>query len=323
MNILIVHAHHEPQSFSSALARQAEATLTAAGHQVMLSDLYAMGFDPVSDRRNFTSVHNGDYLKQQLEERHATEVGGFAPEIEGEIQKLEQCDALIFSFPLWWFGMPAILKGWCDRVLAMGRVYGGPKLYEGGIGQSQKRGLVLMTTGGGPSVYDGFGVNPSLETILTPIQHGVFWFNGILPLEPFVAWSPVRVSDEERAAYLSQLDEKLRGFFDEPPLHLPKLEDFPNFGSDQQKRFMVTTRRKQAPDEAYMALVPAEIAMLKQWKRDGILLDLQVTDYDSPHWQGFVLMRERSQDAVEQHLQTLPLANYLTFEIAQLEKPIL
>ena len=67
MKILIVHAHHEPQSFSSALFQQSVKTLESAGHQVMTSDLYAMKFDPVSDRRNFTSVKDAGYLKQHVE----------------------------------------------------------------------------------------------------------------------------------------------------------------------------------------------------------------------------------------------------------------
>lgn len=141
MRVLIVHAHHEPKSFSSALARQASETLRAASHDVVVSDLYAERFDPVSDRRNFTSVHDPAYLKQQLEEREATRVGGFAPALEAEIQKLEWCDLLIFNFPLWWFGMPAILKGWVDRTFAMERIYGGAKLYENGLGQA----VVMMT----------------------------------------------------------------------------------------------------------------------------------------------------------------------------------
>ncbi|MEM9568792.1 MAG: NAD(P)H-dependent oxidoreductase [Cyanobacteria bacterium P01_E01_bin.34] len=75
MIIFIVHAHHKPQSFSSALYRQAQSSLEEAG-QVVLSDLYAMRFNPVSDRRNFTSTQNADYLKQQREEMHASEVNG-------------------------------------------------------------------------------------------------------------------------------------------------------------------------------------------------------------------------------------------------------
>ena len=58
------------------------------------------------------------FFKQQQEELYADEHLGFAPEIEAEIQKLERCDLLVFSFPLWWFGLPAILKGWVDRVFA-------------------------------------------------------------------------------------------------------------------------------------------------------------------------------------------------------------
>jgi NAD(P)H dehydrogenase (quinone) len=318
MNILIVHAHPEPQSFSSALCQQAEATLKAAGHTIVTSDLYAMGFDPISDRRNFTSVKIPDYFKQQQEEMHATEVNGFAPDVEAEIQKLEQCDALIFNFPLWWFGMPAILKGWCDRVLAMGRVYGGPKLYETGIGHSQKRGLVSMTTGGGAVAYDGWGLNPAMADILIPIQHGIFWFNGFLPLEPFIAWSPTRISPEQRAAYLQQLDQKLQGLFTEDPIQLPQMADFPNWGHDQQNRYGVVIRRQQQPDEQYHALAAQELALLRQWKRQGILLEFHAAAAGDPDWRGFLTLRCGDRQQVETLLQQLPLANYLTFEITGL-----
>jgi NAD(P)H dehydrogenase (quinone) len=174
MNVLIVHAHHEPKSFSSALSRQAAETLRSAGHEVTVSDLYAEGFDPVSDRRNFQSVFDANYLKQQNEERHASDVNGFAADLEREIARLEACDLLIFSFPLWWFGMPAILKGWVDRAFPMERVYGGAKLYENGLGQSKKRAMVIFTVGGGAEAYSGRGVNPPLESVLAPIEHGVF-----------------------------------------------------------------------------------------------------------------------------------------------------
>jgi NAD(P)H dehydrogenase (quinone) len=58
MNVFLVNAHAEPRSFNGALFRTAQDTLRAAGHAVTVSDLYAMKFDPVSDRRNFTSVKN-------------------------------------------------------------------------------------------------------------------------------------------------------------------------------------------------------------------------------------------------------------------------
>ena len=152
MKTLIVYAHAEPRSFNGALFQTAQETLRAAGHTVVTSDLYAMKFDPVSDRRNFTTVKNPDFFKQQLEEMHATEVGGFAPDVEAELRKMEACDLMIWQFPLWWFGLPGILKGWADRVFAMGRTYGGERLYENGVFKG-KRALLSLTTGGPEAVY--------------------------------------------------------------------------------------------------------------------------------------------------------------------------
>lgn len=317
MRILIVHAHHEPQSFSSALARRAERTLTAQGHSVEFADIYAEKFNPVSDRRNFSTVKDADYLKQQAEEAHASEVGGFSPEVEREMQRLEACDVLIFSFPLWWFGMPAILKGWVDRVFASGRIYGGAKIYETGLGQSQKRAMVLVTTGGGPDVYGGLGVNPPLATILVPVQHGVFWFNGFLPLAPFVAWSPARISPEERAKYLAALDARLKNILTEPPQVLPPLADFPNWGKDTKKRFMVTVTRAKPVDEKFKTLIPAEGARLAELKRLGVLLASHLSPQQADPWRGFLHFRETDAAAVQQHLNSLPLAPWLGFEIAE------
>ncbi|MDX6766624.1 MAG: NAD(P)H-dependent oxidoreductase [Candidatus Methylacidiphilales bacterium] len=318
MNILLVHAHHEPQSFSSALARQAAATLEAAGHTVTWSDLPAMGFNPFSGRNNFTTVKNPDYLKQQVEEMHATENNGFAPELEAEIRKLEACDALIFSFPLWWFGMPAILKGWVDRVYAMGRIYGGPKLYENGTGQSRKRAMVLMTTGGGPVAYSGHGFNPSMETVLTPIHHGIFWFNGFLPLDPFIAWSPVRLEDAQRKEILAQLDRRLATFFTEEPRKLPPLADFPEYGADRKKRLQVIVTRTQPVDDGYRARIPAEQATVAAWIKDGRLLSFTMTPVDAADWRAFLTFRAEGKAEVNSWLQELPLAPWLEFQIHEL-----
>ena len=315
MKTLIVHAHHEPKSFSSALAHRAAAAFMGQGHTVDFNDLYAEHFDPVSDRRNFSNVKDPDYLKQQTEEAYATEVGGFAPDLEKEIRRLEACDLLVFSYPLWWFGMPGILKGWVDRVFASGRIYGGVKIYEGGLGQAQKRALVLLTTGGGPDVYGGYGVNPPLATILAPVQHGVFWFNGFLPLAPFVAWSPARITPEERANYLDALDARLKNLGNEPPQVLPPLADFPGWGRDSRKRFMVTVTRVKPMDEKFKSLVPAEQAHLAEWRRLGLVLDFRMMSPAAEPWHAFMLIRETDVVTVQKHLATLPLAPWFVFQI--------
>ena len=103
MNILIVLAHPETKSFNGAMADTAKRALEAAGDTVAFSDLYRMGFNPVSDRQNFLSVKDPEYLKLQSEETYASEHNTFAPELEEEMRKVESCDLMIFQFPLWWF----------------------------------------------------------------------------------------------------------------------------------------------------------------------------------------------------------------------------
>ena len=217
MNVLIVHAHPEPQSFNAAMTRAAAAALAAAGHAVVVSDLYAMGFDPVSSRANFASVHDPAFLKLQLEERHATDVGGFAPEIEAELRKLEAADLLILQFPLWWFGLPAILKGWVDRVFAMGRIYGGGMIYESGRFRG-RRALLSLTTGAGPEAYVKDGFNGDLSAILRPIHRGVLQFVGFDVLAPQVVHAPVRLADAERDEALTAWAVRLATIDAEAPI---------------------------------------------------------------------------------------------------------
>lgn len=316
-NILIVHAHHEPQSFCSSLAHAAAETWREQGHEVVVSDLHAMGFQPVSDRRNFTTTANPDYLKQQQEEAYATEHQGFAPEVEAEMRKLEQCDLLIFSFPLWWFGMPAILKGWVDRVWAYQRIYSRGRWYENGVGRG-KRAMVLMTTGGAASKYGPGGLHTPMELVLAPIHLGIFGFNGFAPLPPFVGWAAAHGADEDRRATLDKLRTRARGIFTEPVIELPPVADFdPEKGTDMVPRFLVTVTRARPMDEVYAALLSAEDAYLKDLRRRGKLLSLQVASEkaDPAAWRCFLLIRDRNEEAVRQLCQGLPLAGYLAFEI--------
>jgi NAD(P)H dehydrogenase (quinone) len=223
--VFIVHAHPEPQSFNGALTRRAQEVLEAQGHQVKVSDLYAMKFDPVSDRRNFLGVKDADYFKQQAEEIHASQTGSFAPDVLAEIEKLEWCDALILQFPLWWFGLPGILKGWADRVLVMGRIYGGGKWHDNGVFRG-KRAMLSLTTGGPESMYSPAGLNGEIGAILYPINHGILRFTGFDVLPPFVAWSVARAGDAGRAAQLDQYSDRLRTLWETAPIAYPSLSDY-------------------------------------------------------------------------------------------------
>jgi NAD(P)H dehydrogenase (quinone) len=225
MRVFIVHAHHEPASFNGAMTREATAALAAAGHEFIVSDLYAMRFDPVSDRRNFSTVKDSARLRQQDEERHASEHDGFAADIQAEMDKLFWCDALILQFPLWWFGLPAILKGWVDRVFASGRIYGGGRWYDRGV-FAGKRAFCSATTGGPPSMYSEDGLNGAISTILFPVNHGILYFTGFTVIEPFLVHGAARISQEERQAQLARYRQFVLGLETAPAIAYPKLADY-------------------------------------------------------------------------------------------------
>ena len=225
MKVFIVHAHPEPHSFNGAMTRQAKEVLTAHGHPVVVSDLYTLHWNPVSGRHNFTTVADPSYFSQQAEEAHASLHDGFADDIEAELEKLEWCDVLVLQFPLWWFGLPAILKGWVERVFVMGRVYEVGRWYDRGV-FAGKRAMLALTTGGPPGIYAEDGLNGPLDRILFPVQHGVLYFTGFTVVPPFVAWSPAGVDDNERARYLREYGERLLQVQDLAPIPFAGLDAF-------------------------------------------------------------------------------------------------
>jgi len=217
MKTLVVYWHPEPKSFNGAMFRTACETLAEAGHEVRSSDLHEMGFDPVSSRKNFSTVKDPDYLKLQIEEMNATEVNGFSPEIESEIAKVEWCELMIWQFPLWWFGLPAVLKGWVDRVFAMGRTYGGGRIYDTGVFRG-KRAMLSLTTGGPEDAYVKGAFNGDIAAILRPIHRGMLQFVGFDVLAPQIVYGPVRLTDEQRRQQLADYAARLRGIANEPTM---------------------------------------------------------------------------------------------------------
>jgi len=312
MNILIVHAHHEARSFSSALKDRAAATLRALGHQVEISDLYAMRFDPVSNRSNFTTVADAEFLKQQSEEAHATQHDGFAPALSAEMEKVLRADLLIFNFPLWWFGMPAILKGWVDRVFAYGKMYDYEKRFEHGIGLG-KRALVTMTTGGGSSRYDGNGSNPPLSTILAPIHHGIFWYNGFSPLPPFVGYAVANLSDDERTTLLDEYEQYLSTLDELQPFVLPPLRDFNGeTGADRFGRWLLEVQNANVLDRVRIAAL----------QREGTVVDVWLSPEDGAAPAGWIVLRAESRDDADAITRTLLPSNVVPFALREVARPL-
>jgi NAD(P)H dehydrogenase (quinone) len=225
MKVLIVHAHPEPQSFTAALRDQAVATLEGQGHEVKVSDLYAMQWNPVASAADFSSRENPDYLVYALEQRVGVKKQSIAADIQGELDTLLWADLLILNFPIFWFSAPAMLKGWIDRVLVSGVCYGGKRFYDQG-GLAGKRALVTVTLGGREHMFGEGAVHGPLEDMLRPILRGTLAYVGYDVLAPFVAWHVPYISTDARQDFLVGYDQRLQGLADEQPLVFPKLAQF-------------------------------------------------------------------------------------------------
>lgn len=228
MNVLVVHAHPEPRSFCAALRDAAAETLTAAGHSVVVSDLYAMGFNPLASGADFAAAKNPDYLVYALEQRHAAETGGLAPDIRAEIDKVQACDLLILTFPIFWMSMPAMLKGWIDRVFVSGLFYGGRRIYDRG-GMAGKRALVATTLGGREHMFGNGGLHGELvgrSGMLRHLLQGSLGYVGMTVLDPFVVYHVPYVSAEARTAELARWRSELGQLDRRAVLPTPNLADF-------------------------------------------------------------------------------------------------
>jgi NAD(P)H dehydrogenase (quinone) len=200
---LIVHAHPEPTSFTAAMTDTAAAALRDHGHDVVVSDLYAEGFHPTAGRHDFVGAADPNCFHYQSEQARAAAKSAFAPDLVREQQRLADADLLILVFPLWWGGVPAILKGWFDRVLAYGVAYADGMRYETGYLRG-RRGLLGVSTGGTAHRFTTGGTYGSIEQVLWPTQHCLLEYLGLDTAEPFVAYAAPRVDDAQRRAYLSE-----------------------------------------------------------------------------------------------------------------------
>lgn len=225
MKIFIVHAHPEQQSFSTALRDLAVDELTLQGHNVLVSDLYAMKFNPVASAADFKVRCDPDYLVYAMEQRHAYRQNMLADDIQEEISKLVWCDLLIFNFPVYWCSTPAILKGWIDRVLISGLTYGGKRFYDRG-GLVGKRAMVSATIGGQPHMFNENGIHGSLDNMLRHVLQGTLAYTGMSVLPSFVAWHVPYISDEERADVLDDYRRRLQALDEQKPLVFPSLSNF-------------------------------------------------------------------------------------------------
>ncbi|WP_306361685.1 NAD(P)H-dependent oxidoreductase [Nocardia sp. CC227C] len=224
MNTLIVHAHPEPRSLNDALTDVAVSTLTDAGHDVRVSDLYAMNWKPLVDTADFGPAAS-EPLRIVADSGRAYDTGGLTADVLAEQDKLRWADTVILQFPLWWYSMPAILKGWVDRVFTYGFGYGvgehndtkwGDRYGEGTL--AGKRAMLSVTIGGREAHYSDRGVNGPVDDLLFPIQHGILYYTGMEVVPPFVVYGADRHTEEDFTVAAKQYRQRLRTLADTAPI---------------------------------------------------------------------------------------------------------
>lgn len=193
MRILLVYAHPVPESFVAAVRDRAIAGLEAAGHEVRLADLNAEGFDPV----------------MRAEERRRYHDPGLneAP-VGAELERLRTAEGLIFVYPTWWYGPPAMLKGWVERVWVPHATFRMPEKGKP-IGRvlTNIRLIGAISTLGSPWWWWRFMGEPGRRILLRGLKPLVapgartFW----LALHRMDS-----VSETERMAFLDRVERRMR-----------------------------------------------------------------------------------------------------------------
>ena len=150
MKILVVYTHPVPDSYNRSVLNSVKAGLEAAGHEYQVADLYQENFQPAMTAEDFNQFDNqpmpDDIVKEQA--------------------RVEWSDGIVFVFPVWWWSMPGMLKGWIDRVMSYGWAWIDPADPDSGFLKSRKI-LVLATAGGTEDVFKKRKYDESFYTQLT------------------------------------------------------------------------------------------------------------------------------------------------------------
>ena len=236
MHALIVHCHPEPASFNGALSEVAVKTLREQGSSVEISDLYRERFDPCERAEHYAHRNESAFFSPLGEQRHAFETNTLPGDVQREIARLESADLVVFQFPIWWHGMPAMLKGWFDRVFVNGGLYTSAMRYD--RGHFRGRRAVCSVTTGAPEI--AFGPNSrggDIKRILWSAQYSLHYM-GFQVLPPFVAFGiqghGYAYSDEDNSDrfshYRGKWKERLKCLDRDTPLGFPVWGDWDEDG---------------------------------------------------------------------------------------------
>jgi len=184
---LLVFAHHRPDSLTAQVADRARARLEADGFAVDVLDLHREGFDP-----RMTTVDEPDW---------ADPGKAYSEEVRAHMRRMAAADVIVVVFPLWWFGLPAVLKGWVDRVWNHGFAYGRTRL----------RGKRMLWLGLVSYSRDQFAELGWDRTVAHVLSTGISGFCGIDDAPVHFVYDSLTAGETALAAAGAGLDAFLRG----------------------------------------------------------------------------------------------------------------
>lgn len=185
MNSLIIYAHPNPASFSAALKSEIEKALEAKGDQLKVRDLYALNFNCILSGADLSGIYSGNIPE----------------DIKVEQDIISWADNIILIYPIWWTGLPAIAKGYIDRVFTYGFAY---KVGENGVeGLLKGKKAYLITPHGTPKEY--YEPSGMLNSLTQTQDKGIFEFSGIETGKHF--YFPMMGTDQsQREEYLKEVN---------------------------------------------------------------------------------------------------------------------
>jgi NAD(P)H dehydrogenase (quinone) len=225
MNVLLVYAHPEPRSLNGSIRDFMVDRFVRAGHSVEVSDLYAMRWKAGLDADDFPQRDATQPFRPGADSKRAFAEATQSADVAAEQDKLRRADLVIFQFPMWWFSMPAIMKGWFERVYAYGFAYGVGEHSEKRWGERYgegvfrgKRAMLVVTTGGWAEHYSERGINGPIDDLLFPIQHGMLFYPGFDVVPPFVVFKSSAMDATRHGETLRALGERLDNAMQTAPI---------------------------------------------------------------------------------------------------------
>ena len=190
MKHLVIFAHPYSKSFGKAIVDSIEKEVSNNGSEIRIRDLYEIGFDPILKGSDLLNLQSRDY----------------ADDIKAEQEHIKWADIITFVYPVWWAGLPAMLKGYVDRVFANGFAFANGD--NGPVGLlNGKKALLFCTTGFPSDLYEQIGMHKAMQQTS---DEAIFEFCGIEVIKHVFFGAMPFSTEEDRKKYLSEVAEVIK-----------------------------------------------------------------------------------------------------------------